>query len=63
VAKKAHERKVGARGLMMILEEILLDPMYNLPSQKKVRDLVVTKEMVEQKSAALEVISDVEEAA
>ena len=63
VAKKAHERKVGARGLMMILEEILLDPMYTLPSQKKIRELVVTKEMVEQKSAALEVVPDVEEAA
>jgi len=63
VAKKAHERKVGARGLMMILEEILLEPMYSLPSQKKVRELVVTKEMVEKKVSALEIISGVEEAA
>jgi ATP-dependent Clp protease ATP-binding subunit ClpX len=63
VAKKAHERKVGARGLMMILEEVLLDPMYSLPSQKKIRELVVTKDMIEKKVSALEVISDVEEAA
>jgi ATP-dependent Clp protease ATP-binding subunit ClpX len=63
VVKKAHERKVGARGLMMILEEILLEPMYALPSQKKIRELVVTKEMVEKKTSALEIITDVEEAA
>ncbi len=63
VAKKAHQRKVGARGLMMILEEILLEPMYSLPSQKKIRELVVTKEMVEKKVSALEIISDVGEAA
>ena len=63
VVKKAHERKVGARGLMMILEEILLEPMYALPSQKKIRELVVTKEMVEKKTTALEIITDVEEAA
>lgn len=63
IVKKAHERKVGARGLMMILEEILLEPMYSLPSQKKVRELVVTKEMVDKKASSLEVIADVEEAA
>ena len=37
IAKKAFERKVGARGLMMILEEVLLESMYVLPSQKKVK--------------------------
>lgn len=63
VVKKAHERKVGARGLMMILEEILLEPMYSLPSQKKVRELVVTKDMVDKKNSSLEIITDVEEAA
>ncbi len=40
------ERKVGARGLRMILEELMLDLMYYLPSYKKVREFVVTKEMV-----------------
>ena len=35
VARQAVERKVGARGLMMILEELLLDAMYTLPSQKR----------------------------
>jgi ATP-dependent Clp protease ATP-binding subunit ClpX len=42
----AMERKVGARGLRMILEELMLDLMYYLPSYKKVREFSVTKEMV-----------------
>ncbi len=46
IATLAMERKVGARGLRMILEELMLDLMYYLPSFKKVREFVVTKEMV-----------------
>ena len=46
IASLAMERKVGARGLRMILEELMLDLMYYLPSYKKVREFIVTKEMV-----------------
>ena len=46
IALMAMERKVGARGLRMILEELMLDLMYYLPSQKKIREFLVTKEMV-----------------
>jgi len=46
VAALAMERKVGARGLRMILEDLMLDLMYFLPSYKKVREFLVTKEMV-----------------
>ena len=46
VAQLAMERKVGARGLRMILEDLMLDLMYYLPSYKKVREFLVTKEMV-----------------
>jgi ATP-dependent Clp protease ATP-binding subunit ClpX len=46
VSKLAMERKVGARGLRMILEELMLDLMYYLPSYRKVREFLVTKEMV-----------------
>jgi ATP-dependent Clp protease ATP-binding subunit ClpX len=46
IAELALQRKVGARGLRMILEELMLDLMYYLPSYKKVREFVVTKEMV-----------------
>ena len=46
IASLAMERKVGARGLRMILEDLMLDLMYYLPSYKKVREFLVTKEMV-----------------
>jgi ATP-dependent Clp protease ATP-binding subunit ClpX len=46
IAREALNRKVGARGLRMILEELMLDLMYNLPSNKKVKVLEITEEMV-----------------
>ncbi len=64
IAQQAHKRKVGARGLMMILEEILLESMYVLPSEKKVKDLLITREMVERKQPVFDVIAPrIEEAA
>ncbi len=63
VAHQAFNRKVGARGLMMILEEILLQPMFVLPSQKKVKELIITKDMVERKAPALEIVRELDEAA
>src|ERR1700760_2080514 len=53
VAREALARKVGARGLRMILEELMLDLMYHLPSNKKVRDLEITREMVERRDLSL----------
>src|SRR5213594_3594317 len=49
VATLALERKMGARGLKIILEDLMLDVMYQLPSQKKVKEFLVTREMVENK--------------
>ena len=47
VAKLALERNVGARGLRMIMEELMLDLMYDVPSQRKrARKIVVTEQMV-----------------
>ncbi len=46
VAELALQRKVGARGLRMILEDLMLEMMYHLPAQRKLRDFVVTAEMV-----------------
>jgi len=46
VAELALQRKVGARGLRMILEDLMLDLMYHLPSQRKMRDFIVTADMV-----------------
>lgn len=56
VARQACERKVGARGLRMILEELMLEAMYSLPSQKKVKEFVVTREMVENHRASFPVL-------
>jgi len=46
VADLALQRKVGARGLRMILEDLMLELMYHLPAQRKLREFLVTAEMV-----------------
>src|ERR1700736_4205914 len=53
ISRQAMARKVGARGLRMILEELMLDLIYHLPSQKKVKEFEVTREMVEKRSVTL----------
>jgi ATP-dependent Clp protease ATP-binding subunit ClpX len=53
VAREALNRKVGARGLRMILEELMLDLMYQLPGQKKIKEFEVTREMVEQRNVSM----------
>jgi ATP-dependent Clp protease ATP-binding subunit ClpX len=52
VSNLALERKMGARGLKIILEDLMLDVMYQLPSQKKVKEFMITREMVENKDIA-----------
>jgi len=56
IARQAMARKVGARGLRMILEELMLELMYSLPSQKKVKEFEVTREMVEKRDISLAMI-------
>jgi ATP-dependent Clp protease ATP-binding subunit ClpX len=53
VAKEALNRKVGARGLRMILEELMLDLMYHLPGQKKIKEFEVTREMVIERNVSM----------
>ncbi|MGD0799955.1 MAG: ATP-dependent Clp protease ATP-binding subunit ClpX [Terracidiphilus sp.] len=53
VAREALARKVGARGLRMILEELMLDLMYHLPNNKRVRDIEITSDMVERRDLSL----------
>jgi ATP-dependent Clp protease ATP-binding subunit ClpX len=53
LAREALARKVGARGLRMILEELMLDLMYHLPNNKRVRDIEITREMVERRDLSL----------
>jgi ATP-dependent Clp protease ATP-binding subunit ClpX len=56
ISRQAMARKVGARGLRMILEELMLELMYSLPSQKKVKEFEVTHDMVEKRDISLAVI-------
>ena len=46
IAESALERKIGARGLRMIIEELMLDLMYQVPNQKKIREVTITREVV-----------------
>jgi ATP-dependent Clp protease ATP-binding subunit ClpX len=56
IAREALSRKVGARGLRMILEELMLDLMYHLPSQKKIKEFEVTQQMVEKREVSLSMV-------
>ena len=56
IAEAALKRKIGARGLRMIIEDIMLDLMYTLPGTKKVREIVVTREVVESKEKPITLI-------
>ena len=44
IARKAHVQKTGARGLRAILEEVMLDIMYDIPSQTDIREVVITED-------------------
>ncbi len=56
IAESALERKIGARGLRLIIEDLMLDIMYTLPGQKKVRECVITREVVLSKEEPITVI-------
>ena len=51
VARRAIKRKTGARGLRSIMEDILLDTMFELPGMRSVEEVVVNEEAVEQGGA------------
>ncbi|MCM1982315.1 ATP-dependent protease ATP-binding subunit ClpX [Lyngbya confervoides] len=52
IAREAYRRKTGARALRAIVEEIMLDVMYELPSRKDMTTCEITAKMVEQRSSA-----------
>ena len=47
IAKKSIERKTGARGLRAIMENVMMDYMYEVPSDESIKSVRVTKEMVD----------------
>ena len=60
IARKAMERKTGARGLRSILEKILLDTMYDLPSEQNVSKVVVDESVVKGESQPYLIYENVE---
>ncbi len=58
IAKRAIERKTGARGLRSILEDILLDTMFELPGQEGVEEVVVNEEAATSDAAPLIIYAD-----
>jgi len=58
IARKAVERKTGARGLRSILEGILLDSMFDLPGLKGVEEVVISPEAVDGSARPLRIYSD-----
>ena len=46
IARKAIQRKSGARGLRSILEEIMLDVMYEIPSQKGIKECLINEDTI-----------------
>ena len=58
IAKRAIERKTGARGLRSILEEILLDTMFDLPGLDEVTEVVVNEEAVSSESSPLMIYAE-----
>ncbi len=61
ISKKAIDRKTGARGLRSIMEGILLDTMFELPSLRGVEEIVISSEVVEGKARPLRIYSDRQE--
>jgi ATP-dependent Clp protease ATP-binding subunit ClpX len=58
IAKKANQRKTGARGLRSILEAILLDTMYDLPGMEGVEEVAINSEVVEGRAKPLFIYAD-----
>lgn len=63
IVDKAIERKTGARGLRSIIEEIMRDIMFDIPSNPKIEKCIITKETVLEKKAPKLIINDQKEVA
>ena len=58
IAKKAIQRKTGARGLRSIMESILLEPMFDLPGYDGVEEIVINREVVEGRAKPLQIYAE-----
>jgi ATP-dependent Clp protease ATP-binding subunit ClpX len=53
IAKKAVTRKTGARGLRAILEDVMLDLMYDIPSQSNVKEVIINEEVISSRESPI----------
>src|SRR5690606_3900621 len=53
IAKKAQERKTGARGLRSIMESVLLETMFKIPSEKNVTEVIIDEDVINGESEPL----------
>jgi ATP-dependent Clp protease ATP-binding subunit ClpX len=63
IAKMAVARKTGARGLRGILEKILMQPMFDAPDKKDLKEIIIDKNVVAGKKAPVEIFADAKKAA
>lgn len=56
IARKASAQKTGARGLRAILEEVMLDLMYEIPSQKQIKEVMLTEDVIYGKSQPIRIV-------
>ena len=57
ISRKAYTQKTGARGLRAILEEVMLEVMYEVPSQKQIKEVVITEEVINGKSEPIRIFA------
>ncbi|TDT70479.1 ATP-dependent Clp protease ATP-binding subunit ClpX [Hypnocyclicus thermotrophus] len=53
IAKRAIERKIGARGLRSIMEHVMLDLMYDVPSNENIKKVIITKDAIDDRSKVI----------
>ena len=58
IADKALERKTGARGLRSIMESVMMDTMYEIPSDDSIVECVITKDAVDGKDEPVKIVRD-----
>jgi ATP-dependent Clp protease ATP-binding subunit ClpX len=56
IAQKAYLQKTGARGLRAILESVMLDVMYDIPSQKDIKEVLITEDVIHGKGEPMKVL-------
>ncbi|MEC4673238.1 MAG: ATP-dependent Clp protease ATP-binding subunit ClpX [Nitrospirota bacterium] len=61
IARKAHAQKTGARGLRAILENVMLDIMYDIPSEPDVKEVVIAEEVIVGKGNAMKIFEQTKE--